>query len=141
MQSQAATWRPPERLLHAVRFVESSQGLFTWGDHGQSLGDFQLSEGAWADVTEWRKARDLPVYRYEKHVWNSKISRAYAADYLSILHRELKRRLNRPPTAAEVYAAYNMGLGSFAQCRYQLSNVNPITAKRCQLINAMMAAK
>jgi len=133
----AAPWRPPDRLLQAVRCVESAEGLFTWGDNGNSLGDFQMSEAAWADVNAWRKGSDLPRFDYQKHVWNRKISRTYAADYLAILHRELKRRLNRAPTPAEIYAAYNMGLSSFAQCQYKLAKVNPITAKRCELISAM----
>lgn len=137
----AGTWRPSERLLHAVRYVESSHGLFTWGDDGRSLGDYQLSEAAWLDVNAWRKSRDLPTYGYDVHVWNRTVSRAYAADYLALLHHQLKKRLNRPPTAAEVYAAYNMGLASFAQCQYQLARVNPTTAKKCQQIKAMMGGK
>ncbi len=138
-QSWAATWRPPDRLLHAVHCVESAHGLFTYGDNGQSLGDFQLSEAAWLDVSAWRKAHDLPTYSYDKHVWNRTVNRAYAADYLSILHRELKKHLNRTPTAAEIYAAYNMGLASFAQCHYQLAKVNPTTARKCQQIRTMMS--
>src|SRR5579862_9421582 len=120
----AASWCPSDSLLHAVRGVESAQGLLTWGDQGRSLGDFQLSQAAWLDVTASRKARGLRTYPYESGVWTSSVSRMYAAEYLSILHRELKKRLNRAPSAAEVYAAYNMGLGSFAQCRYRLAKVN-----------------
>jgi hypothetical protein len=140
-QVSAASWRPPDRLLHAVRYVESSHGLFTYGDNGQSLGDFQLSEAAWLDVSCWRKTRDMPTYSYDRHVWNRAVNRAYAADYLAILHRELSKRLARPPTSAEVYAAYNMGLSSFAQCNYQLAKVNPTTARKCQTIRAIMAAR
>jgi hypothetical protein len=138
---EAANWRPNDRLLQAVRHVESSNGLFTWGDNGQSLGDYQLSEAAWLDVTAWRKARDLPTWDYETYVWNPRVSRLYAADYMAILHRELKKRLNRPPTSAEIYAAYNMGLGTFAQCNYKLAKVNPITARKCQQIMAMTATR
>ena len=141
LNASAGTWRPSERLLYAVRQVESSHGLFTWGDNGRSLGDYQLSEAAWTDVTEWRKTRKLPTYSYDVYVWNRKVSRAYAADYLTILHHQLKKRLKRTPTAAEVYAAYNMGMGSFAECDFQLAKVNSLTAKKCQQIKAIMAAK
>jgi hypothetical protein len=134
----ANTWRPCDRLLQAVRFVESSNGLLTWGDEGESLGDFQLSEAAWVDVNRWRKARSLPQYDYEPHVWNRKLNRAYAADYLTILHGELSKRLKRAPTPSELYAAYNMGLQSFAQCQYKLARVNPITAKKCEQIRVLM---
>ena len=139
--SAASQWHPPDRLMHAVREIESGQGQFTYGDNGRSLGDFQLSEAAWIDVSAWRKSRDLPTYSYETHVWNPKVNRAYAADYLAILHGALKKRLNRPPTAAEVYASYNMGLSSFAQCQYRLTRVNSVTAKRCEQIKAALRVK
>lgn len=137
---QAETWRPSERLLQAIRFVESSHGRFTWGDQGHSLGDFQLSEAAWLDVTSWRKARSLATYSYDRHVWDRKVSRIYAADYLAILHGHLKRKLDRPPSSAEIYAAYNMGLAAFAQCQFRLANVNPVTARKCRQIKSMLSA-
>lgn len=138
---QAETWRPSERLLQAIRFVESSHGEFTWGDNGQSLGDFQLSHAAWLDVSSWRKSRGLPTYGYERHVWDRKVSRIYAADYLVILHVDLKRKLGRAPTPSELYAAYNMGMASFAQCQYRLANVNPVTARKCQQIRSLLLTK
>lgn len=137
-QLSAANWRPTERLLHAVRFVESSHGQFTVGDHGESLGDYQISEAAWLDVSFWRKAHGLPTFKYERHVWDREVSREYASNYLTILYGELKKHLNHSPNAAELYAAYNMGLASFAQCRYQLANVNRTTAKKCQKIADIM---
>ncbi|MFO1499427.1 MAG: hypothetical protein U1G07_13695 [Verrucomicrobiota bacterium] len=140
-QLAAGPWRPPDRLLHAVRYVESNHGLFTWGDNGRSLGEYQLSEAAWMDVTLWRKSRGLATFSYRHDVWDPTISRSYAADYLSLLHRELKRRLNRPPNVLELYAAYNLGLSGFAQCEYQLGRVNPTTARKCRQIRALMAAK
>jgi hypothetical protein len=134
----AASWRPTERLLYAIRSVESSHGRFTYGDEGRSLGDFQMSEGAWLDVSTWRKAQGLPTYNYGRHVLDRKINRLYAADYLTIIYEELQKKLSRSPSSAEIYAAYNMGLGSFAHCRYQLARVNPVTAKKCQQIKQMM---
>jgi hypothetical protein len=135
---RADTWRPPDSLLKAVHVIESTQGQFTVGDQGQSLGDYQLSEAAWLDVSWWRKGRGLPVYNYRRHVWDHKVSREYASNYLTILHGILKRRLNRPPTEVEVYAAYNMGVDSFAQCHYQLGRVNATTAKKCEQVKEIM---
>jgi hypothetical protein len=137
----AASWHPADELLHAVRHVESAEGLFTWGDNGRSLGDFQISQAAWLDVNTWRKSHRLQTYAYETGVWNRFVSRAYAADYLAILHRELGKRLGRPPTSPEIYAAYNMGLGSFAQCQYRLAKVNPVTARKCQQIDELLARR
>ena len=140
--STAATeWRPSRDFLHAVRAVESSHGRFKVGDNGQSLGDYQLSEAAWLDVNLWRRARGLKTYQYDDAVFNAFINRVYAADYLTILHGELTRKLRRPPNHAELYAAYNMGLGMFAECNYRLSRVNPMTRAKCRQITEFLASK
>ena len=134
----AIGWKPPERLLNAVRRVESSDGLFTYGDEGRSLGDFQLSEAAWMDVTSWRRSHGVKTYGYSSHVYDRRVNRSYAADYITLLHDELERVYKRPPTSGEIYAAYNMGLGSFASCRYKLQRVNAVTARKCQAVHAYM---
>lgn len=131
---RAETWRPSDEFLDAVRYIESSNGQFVYGDGGRSLGDYQLSSAAWSDVNRWRQARGQRIYSYSKHVFNQQISRNYAADYLAILRRQLIQRLQRSPTAGEIYAAYNMGLQSFAQCRFSLDRVNSVTQKKCREI-------
>jgi len=118
--SYAHDWVPSGAMLDAVRRVESANGLLTVGDHGQSLGNYQLSEGAWADVNGWRRGRGVPTFDYEKSVWSEQVSRAYAADYLKILHSRLEKHLNRCPSSTEVYAAYNMGLSCFARGQYRV---------------------
>ena len=136
-----ANWRPSEDFLSAVRYVESYNGVFVRGDGGQSLGDFQISEAAWTDVNGWRKTRKLQCYNYDRHVFDRKLNRLYAADYLSILHQELTQKLKRAPTSGELYAAYNMGLSQFAQCKYRLNQVNPVTRRKCQQIARIMDIK
>lgn len=131
---QGNEWRPTDQFLKAVRQVESSDGQFVYGDGGESLGDFQLSEAAWLDVNAWRRARSLKTYRYDRSVMNQFINRVYASNYLSLLHSELNRRLGRPPNHAELYAAYNLGLGSFAQLDFNLRRVNAVTRARCRQI-------
>lgn len=138
-QTFATDWRPSEAMLKAVRQVESNNGRELYGDGGRSLGAYQLSEAAWVDVSAWRRARGLKVYSYDRHVMHSYINQVYAADYMSMIHSELSQKLRREPTAAEVYAAYNMGLGSFAECGYRLARVNPTTAKRARQIHAIVA--
>jgi hypothetical protein len=118
----AESWTPSEGLLGAVRRIESDDGRFTVGDQGRSLGDYQISEAAWCDVNAWRKARGLPAFDYGKHVWSESMSRTYAADYLQILREQLKKRLHRSPSAAELYAAYNMGMSSFARRQYRVGS-------------------
>ncbi|MDX1953462.1 MAG: transglycosylase SLT domain-containing protein [Verrucomicrobiota bacterium] len=139
VSAESKEWRPPEKLLKAVRYIESSHGQFTYGDNGRSLGDFQISEAAWVDVSAYRKSRGLKVYSYEAHVYHPFINRAYASDYLSMIHSELKKKLGRAPTAGEIYAAYNMGLANFAECNYSLSRVNRVTAKKAREITTLLA--
>ncbi|HYE30045.1 MAG TPA: hypothetical protein VEH27_01325 [Methylomirabilota bacterium] len=135
--SVEANWRPNEKLLAAVRQIESSNGLMQHGDNGRSLGQFQLSEAAWMDVSAWRKTRGLKTYSYDQHVFHYTISKAYAADYLALLRGELIKKLKRQPSVAEIYAAYNMGLGTFAECDYKLSRVNPTTKKKAHQVQAL----
>ncbi|HVK58073.1 MAG TPA: hypothetical protein VM735_04770 [Candidatus Kapabacteria bacterium] len=138
---KANEWRPSNDFLRAVKFVESSNGAFKIGDNGQSLGDFQLSDAAWLDVSHWRKSRGLKVYEYETSVFHSFINRVYASNYLTILHSELSKKLSRAPTHSELYAAYNMGLSTFAGCDYRLSRVNPVTRAKARQIDEMLAVK
>jgi len=137
----AAPWEPSAEFLRAVRYIESSNGLNLYGDEGRSLGDFQISEAAWIDVSAWRKTRKLPAYSYGGHVFNRRINRLYAANYLSLLYTELSSRMSRLPSGAELYAAYNMGLTQFAQCRYELRQVNATTQRKCRLIAEILGGK
>ena len=124
-------------FLEAIRQVESSGGKFLHGDGGRSLGEFQIGKAAWADVSEWRRKQGLKTYPYHPHVFKPDISRKYAKDYLSILQRSLKSKLDRPPTYSELYAAYNMGFTQFARCGFDLDRVNRTTAERCKRVEHM----
>jgi hypothetical protein len=138
-EALGSEWRPSDALLKAVRQVESNNGQKLYGDHGNSLGAFQMSEAAWLDVSAWRRERGLKVYSYAGNVMHSYINRAYAADYLAMIHGELSRKLRRTPSPSEIYAAYNMGLGNFADCGYRLAKVNPVTAKKARQVHALVA--
>jgi len=133
-----AAWRPDAKLLDAVCQIESSGGLSVYGDKGRSLGHFQFQKAAWSDVSEWRKKRNQPTYDYRQNVFKHRISRLYAADYLTILHDRLKQQYKREPTSAELYAAYNMGMNSFRKCNYNLAMVNKTTEARCKLLVALI---
>jgi hypothetical protein len=137
----AEQWTPPKALLDTIRRVESADGRFTVGDEGRSLGDYQFSEAAWLDVNTWRQARGRTVYSYNPHVWNTRISRIYAAEYLCILRSRLETRLKRTPTWAEIYAAYNMGFSSFGRCQYRLARSNPTTARKCLTVQAAVGGR
>ncbi|MDB6054100.1 MAG: hypothetical protein JWN25_1623 [Verrucomicrobiales bacterium] len=138
--SFAEGWTPSRTLLQAVRSVESSNGRFVYGDNGKSLGAFQISQAAWADVNEYRKGKRLKTYEYQQHVYNAYINQVYAADYLTLLHGHLTHELKKEPSPQQLYAAYNMGLSNFADCHYDLRRVNKITAERCQAIGLIVKA-
>jgi len=131
----AQEWTPSEQLLNLVRKIESANGVRLVGDHGNSLGAYQMSAGAWNDVSAWRHARNLQRYAYAPAVWDESVSRAYAANYLQMLHERLARNMGRTPTCGEVYAAYNMGFTAFAHCRFSLAHVNSVTAGNCHFID------
>jgi hypothetical protein len=134
----AGEWRPDDRLLDAVRLIESSGGLYLYGDGGRSLGDFQMGRAAWADVNARRRVRGETVYDYNRHVLNPEINRLYAAEYLAILRGQLKRHLRREPTPGELYAAYNMGFRQFSRCGFDLRRVNQTTARKAREITRLV---
>jgi hypothetical protein len=131
-------WVPSDDFLRAVRFIESGGGVRLVGDRGMSLGAYQLSEAAWLDVNEWRKQRGLKLYHYPTHVMNPFVNRAYAANYFSVIHSEISRKLRRPPTHEELYVAYNIGLGTFARCEFRVNRVNSTTRGKALQIETMI---
>lgn len=132
-------WRPSNALLKAVRHVESANGRYLVGDSGRSLGPYQISEAAWADVSAWRRSRGLKVYSYRDNAMHAFINQAYAANYLTLIYAELSKKLGRAPSPGELYAAYNMGLSNFAECNYRLTNVNSTTARKAREVHQLVA--
>ena len=135
----AQEWAPNEQFLNLVRKIESADGLMLVGDHGNSRGAYQMSAGAWNDVSDWRRARNLRSYAYTTMIWDESISRVYASNYLQMLHDRLVRSMGRTPSCGEVYAAYNMGFAAFAHCQFSLAHVNSITAGNCRFIDHSIA--
>ncbi len=94
--------RAIERLLAAMRRVESGGNDFAVGDHGQSLGPLQAKRAAWADagrqLAEERRDRARAAYRsgavsyptsctYAKAYWRRYCPRAFARGDLEHLAR------------------------------------------------------
>lgn len=132
------TWNPDERLLNAVCQIESSGGLYVYGDSGRSLGPFQMQKAAWSDVSAWRKRKGLPIYNYQQNVLDPQINRTYAAHYITIIYERLQKQYKRNPLPSEIYAAYNMGLNNFRKCDYDLSRINSVTAGKCRQLEAWL---
>ena len=138
MLAGATGWRPDDRLLSAICQIESSGGLYVYGDGGLSLGHFQFQKAAWSDVSQWRQKRNLETHGYHPGVLDPQISRSYAADYLTIIYERLHKQYRRQPLPSELYAAYNMGLNKFRQCNYDLARINRITAGKCHQLSALL---
>lgn len=115
-------------LLDRIARIESNNNPSAIGDNGKSRGMFQMTEAAWIDVSAIRKAKGLPVYPWATGAHDARISRQYAADYLSILRNRLTRALNRAPSNAELYAAYSHGMTGFRRAGFSLNK----TAKHIQ---------
>jgi len=131
-------WAPSTRFLDAVCLIESGGGRYVYGDDGRSLGHFQIQKAAWFDVSVWREKKKLPTYDYQKNVLNPEINRCYAADYLTMIGGRLQQKYKREPAPSEIYAAYNMGMNNFRKCNFDLANVNPVTARKCRLLESLL---
>tara|TARA_R110000824_G_scaffold203371_3_gene387811 strand:- start:9029 stop:9526 length:498 start_codon:yes stop_codon:yes gene_type:complete len=117
------------KLLDAVAFVESNGNHRAVGDQGKANGSFQLHRPAWADAGKWLKANGFKTTTYTKGVNDPSVSRIYARTYLSLIHGQLATRMKREPTAGELYAAYNMGVGGFAKRGFDVRRT-PATTRR-----------
>lgn len=110
--------------LNRVERVESG-GRQIVGDGGAALGSFQMHHAAWDQVskqTGW-------TWEWRTGAFHRSVAKNYARAYLQWLERSLERRLGRPPTEAELYAAWNIGLGGFAKRGYSLAFCPAITQR------------
>ena len=117
------------QLIHAVAMVESNTNHRAVGDQGKANGAFQMWKPAWADCSAWLKKNGFKTTPYEKGVNDPNISHQYCKIYLSLLHSQLRRKLDRDPTAADLYCAYNLGLRGFERRGFKLGNT-PETTQR-----------
>lgn len=115
-------------FLSTVGKIESSNNPKAVGDSGRARGEFQFWKPAWDQISAARKARGQTQYDWAVYAHDKAVARQYAYEYLSWIEASLTRRLKRKPSRAEIYAGYNLGLGSFAKRGYDLSKV-PSTTK------------
>jgi len=117
------------KLLAAVAFVESNGNHRAVGDQGKANGAFQLHRPAWTDAGKWLKANGYKTTTYTKGVNDPSVAAIYARTYLAMIHGQLAKRMKREPTAGELYAAYNMGVGGFARRGFDVRRT-PATTRR-----------
>ncbi len=116
-------------FVKAVGKVESNNNPAAIGDSGAARGEFQIHQAAWEQISAARKVRGLPTYNWRSGAHDKNVAFAYATEYLKWVESNLSRKLKRQPTKAEIYAGWNLGLGSFAKRGYDLSKVPSITKK------------
>lgn len=117
------------KLIHAVALVESNNNPRAVGDQGKANGAFQMWKPAWQDCSRWLEKNGFKSTPYAKGVNDPNISHQYCKIYLSLLHRQLSRDMKRDVTAADLYAAYNLGFTGYKRRGFDLSRV-PSTTQR-----------
>lgn len=123
------------KLIHAVGFVESNNNPNAIGDSGAANGSFQMHRPAWADCSAWLKSQGFKATPYEQGVNDPTVSHYYAKIYLSLLHRQLARALDREVTAGDLYAAYNLGFTGYKRRGFDLSKCPSITQRAVAKLN------
>ena len=117
------------KLIHAVAMVESNNNHRAVGDQGKANGAFQMWKPAWTDSSRWLKRNGFKTTPYEKGVNDPQVAHGYCRTYLSIIHGQLKKKMGREPNAAELYAAYNLGVRGFERRDFDLAKT-PATTQR-----------
>ena len=123
------------KLIHAVGFVESNNNLNAIGDSGAANGSFQMHRPAWSDCSAWVKSQGFKATPYDQGVNNPAVSHYYCKIYLSLLHRQLARALDREITAGDLYAAYNLGFTGYKRRGFDLSKCPTITQRAVAKLN------
>ena len=129
------------KLIHAVAMVESNNNHRAVGDQGKANGAFQMWKPAWQDCSKWLKRNGFKTTTYEKGVNDPTISHQYCKIYLSILNSQLRRSIGREPSAAELYAAFNLGFTGFKRRGFDISKTPSITQRAAVKLNRFLEAK
>ena len=127
-QPQQIEW---PRFVNAVAHAETGNNHRAVGAKGER-GAWQFREATWEEISRRRRAvfTEFWSFRYGAH--QPVHARIYASQWLSLLARELHCRMGRPPTCADIYAAYNMGLTGYARCGYNPARTPKVTQQGIQ---------
>ena len=124
-----------QTLLDRIEQIESRGNQFAIGDRGRARGAWQFHRAAWTQISESRRKRGLPAWSYQ-HATNRAVARIYAAEHIEQLTTYLAKRLGRPPTRGETYAAYNCGASRFARLGFSLAACPPSTRRAIRKLYA-----
>jgi soluble lytic murein transglycosylase-like protein len=114
------------RFITAVAYAETGLNHRAIGKKGER-GAWQIRQETWEALTQKRRALYTEWWSFEYGAHHATHARIYASQLLCELARALQERMGRPPTCADLYAAYNLGLGGYARRGYNPAKVPEVT--------------
>lgn len=115
------------KFVDRVAVVESRFDHAAVGDGSRARGAWQMWASAWDQINSDRRKLGKFQYDWATYAHDPAVAREYATAYLIWTERSLARRLGRQPTASEIYAAWNLGIGGFAKRGFSLARVPSAT--------------
>lgn len=105
------------QLLDAIALIESDFGKVMRSHDGKSNGWHQMTDGAWQEVSEWRKTRGYARMPYSS-AYDYRASTLYCGQWLNLVEGRFRQFLHREPTLPELLAAYNGGFWKLKSLAY-----------------------
>jgi hypothetical protein len=123
-----------EQFLDALALVESSGNAAAVGDGGRARGPFQFWREAWQDADRKLKLNKS----FELYATDPAVSRLYARAHLATLETRLAAVLRCPPSAEQLYAAWNLGLTGFERRGFLLSRCPQTTQRAAAKLKGLL---
>lgn len=119
----------PDRLLSAIRTVESAGSDVSRPNRKGALGPYQFLRATWDDHAEgvpWSRATDEAA------------ARVVAGRYVTWIDRTLTRWQGRPATVEQVLAAYNGGVGRLRAVGFDVDRMPAESREYVRRVKAAM---
>ena len=110
-------------LIERISYRESRNNDDAIGDHGDSLGRFQMSSAAWADVNSLRRSQRLPEFQHG-FAHDPGIGREYCVQFLHILNSHFHRTFGRDATETELLRMYRKGFSGSKYGRHKVRSAS-----------------
>jgi len=127
-----------EEFLDSIAMIESHFDFKAVGDKGKARGAYQMHKSAWDEAVLWSMLdngnHDIKI-EWSEYATEPNISRIVCKLYFKLLEYRFKNKMNRLPTALELYVCYNRGFtgayrinfnadnGNYGRARYYLRNI------------------
>ena len=111
------------KLIHAFALTESPpHGIDhnAIGDGGKARGAWQMHFAAWWEASASLKSAGYKTAPHAIGAHDPALAHTHAKEYMAITHKRLAKRMGREPNAFELYAAWNLGVGGFAELGFKI---------------------